>query len=239
MNDCSPDPTPLTAEAQEVIQRYARRTGADRYSLLRPEVWQAVQERQRAQLRLFAALGWTSFEDKRLLDVGCGDGGSLLESLRLGFAGRHLTGLELLEERARAARQRLPSEVNVILGDALAAPIAPESQDVVHQAVVFSSLLDDGFQRELAALMWSWVRPGGGVLWYDFTFDNPNNPDVRGVPLRRVRNLFPQAQVRWQRITLAPPISRRVCRLHPAAYTFFNTIPWLRTHLFAWLAKPQ
>ena len=239
MNDCSPDPTPLTAEVQEVIQRYARRTGADRYSLLRPEVWQSVQERQRAQLRLFAALGWTSFEDKRLVDVGCGDGGSLLDWLRLGFAGRHLTGLELLEERARAARQRLPSEVDEIQGDALSVSLAPESQDVVHQAVVFSSLLDDGFQRQLAARMWSWVRPGGGVLWYDFTFDNPNNPDVRGVPLRRVRDLFPQAQVRWQRVTLAPPISRRVCRLHPAAYTIFNTVPWLRTHLLAWLAKPQ
>ncbi len=21
--------------------------------------------------------------------------------------------------------------------------------------------------------MWRWVKPGGGVLWYDFTFDNP------------------------------------------------------------------
>ena len=39
--------------------------------------------------------------------------------------------------------------------------------------------------------MWRWVRPGGGVLWYDFTFDNPRNPDVRGVPLARVRELFP------------------------------------------------
>ncbi len=239
MNDRSPDPTPLTAEAQAVVQRYARRTASDRYSLLRPEVWQTVQERQRAQLRLFAALGWTSFDDKRVVDVGCGDGGNLLEWMRLGFAGRHLTGLELLEERARAARQRLPSDVRVIQGDALAAPIEPASQDVVHQAVVFSSLLDDGFQRQLAERMWSWVRPGGGVLWYDFTVNNPSNPDVRGVPMRRVRELFPQAQLRWQRITLAPPISRRVCRLHPAAYTVFNAVPWLRTHVLCWLGKPR
>ena len=232
-------PGPISTEARAVVERYTRRMASDRYSLLRPEVWQAVQERQRAQLRLFAALGWTSLDDKRVVDVGCGDGGNLLEWMRLGFEGRRLTGLELLEERARAARQRLPSDVRVIQGDALAAPIEPASQDVVHQAVVFSSLLDDGFQRQLAERMWSWVRPGGGVLWYDFTFDNPSNPDVRGVPMRRVCELFPQAQLRWQRITLAPPISRRVCRLHPAAYTVFNTVPWLRTHVLCWLGKPR
>ena len=30
--------------------------------------------------------------------------------------------------------------------------------------------------------MWAAVKPGGGVLWYDFTVDNPRNADVRGVP---------------------------------------------------------
>lgn len=238
MNDRSHDPAPLTAEAQAVVERYARRTASDRYSLLRPEVWQTVQERQRAQLRLFAALGWTSFDDKRVVDVGCGDGGNLLEWLRLGFAGRHLTGLELLEERARAARLRLPSDVRVIQGDALAAPIEPASQDLVHQSVVFSSLLDDGFQRQLAERMWSWVRPGGGVLWYDFTIDNPANRDVRGVPLARVRALFPQGRITARRLTLAPPLARAACRVHPALYGALNLLPLLRTHVLAWIEKP-
>ena len=30
------------------------------------------------------------------------------------------------------------------------------------------------------------LAPGGGVLWYDFTVNNPRNPDVRGVPMKRV-----------------------------------------------------
>jgi hypothetical protein len=75
------------------------------------------------------------------------------------------------------------------------------------------------------------------VLWYDFTVDNPRNPDVRGVPLARIRRLFPDATVRAQRITLAPPIARAVTRIHPALYTLFNTLPLLRTHLLCWLAK--
>ena len=88
--------------------------------------------------------------------------------------------------------------------------------------------------------MWSWLKPGGAVLWYDFTFDNPRNPDVRGVPLARVRALFPAAlSVEARRVTLAPPIARRVARLHPSLYTLFNTVPALRTHVLAWIAKPD
>jgi hypothetical protein len=87
--------------------------------------------------------------------------------------------------------------------------------------------------------MWSWVKPGGGVLWYDFTVDNPRNPDVRGVPLTRVRELFPEGDLRAQRVTLAPPLARAVVRVHPALYTLFNCVPLLRTHVLAWTAKPE
>ena len=73
------------------------------------------------------------------------------------------------------------------LGDATQAPVAPGSQDIVLQSTVFSSLLDDAFQQRLADTMWRWLKPGGAVLWYDFTVNNPRNPDVRGVPLARVR----------------------------------------------------
>jgi hypothetical protein len=111
------------------------------------------------------------------------------------------------------------------------------SQDIVLVSTVFSSLLDDAFQQRLADRIWHWTRPGGGVLWYDFTVDNPRNPDVRGMPLRRVRQLFPKAVVEASRVTLAPPIARVVSRWHPGLYTLFNAVPMLRTHVLAWLAK--
>jgi SAM-dependent methyltransferase len=174
----------------------------------------------------------------RLLEVGCGSGDNLLEMLQLGFDPAHLVGNELLPERAAAARRRLPVATEVKVGDALAQPFAPESFDIVLQSTVFSSLLDDEFQQRLARQMWQWVRPGGAVLWYDFTYNNPRNADVRGVPLRRMQLLFPQALITARRVTLAPPLARVLCRMHPALYTVFNALPPLRTHLLAWLAKP-
>ena len=225
-------------EPDAVAERYARRAVSDRYSALRPDVWQTLQERQRAMLGLFARLGWADLSDKHLLEVGCGSGGNLLELLRLGFAPRHLTGIELLPERHAQARDVLPVALALHAGDALQLTLPASSQDAVFASTVFSSLLDDAFQQRLADAMWAWVKPGGGVLWYDFTVNNPRNADVRGVPLKRVRALFPHGRVQAQRITLAPPIARAVTNVHPGLYTLFNTLPMLRTHVLAWIAKP-
>jgi SAM-dependent methyltransferase len=237
--DRDPERAPLDErEPGAVAERYARRAAADRYSVRRPDVWQTLQERQRALLALFARIGWHDLATKRLLEVGCGSGANLLELLRLGFAPEHLTGVELLPERHAAARHVLPAALALQVGDALQLALEPESQDAVFAATVFSSLLDDAFQQRLADAMWRWVKPGGGVLWYDFTVDNPRNPDVRGVPLRRVRELFPRGRLQARRVTLAPPIARAVTRVHPSLYTLFNTVPLLRTHVLAWIGKP-
>ena len=230
------DPGP--SETDAVRARYARRAAGDpRYSLLNAAALMAWQERQRALLRLLTAQGLVDLAALRLLEVGSGGGANLLDFVRMGFAPEHLTGIELLAERHQSARHRLPPAVTLFLGDATVVPIAAASMDIVFQSTVFSSLLVDAFQQRLADAMWRAVKPGGAVLWYDFTVNNPRNPDVRGVPLRRVRALFPQGRVQAQRITLAPPIARAVARVHPGLYTLFNTLPLLRTHLLCWIAK--
>jgi SAM-dependent methyltransferase len=234
------DPQPK-AEALAVAERYARRGSGSLYSILRPEVIASTQEWQRQMLSLFASVcGYTDVDLRglRLVDVGCGYGGHLLDFLRFGFAPQNLYGIELLPDRASGARARLPATLALHEGDASSAALEPESQDIVFQSVVFSSLLDDRFQEELAERMWSWVRPGGGILWYDFVYDNPSNHDVRAVPMRRVRDLFPQGNMTVRRVTLAPPISRRVCSIHPVAYSLFNLFPFLRTHVLCWIQKP-
>lgn len=220
------------SELEQIARRYARRDAGDRYSLLRPEVWRMWQERQRALLRLLAArpgrpTDWCATE------VGCGAGGNLLDLLRLGLRPAHLTGIELLPERLAAARAALPESVRLLAGDASAADVAPGSQDLVLQFTVFSSILDDALQQRVAAAMWAWLKPGGAVVWYDFTVDNPRNPDVRGVPLARVHALFPHGHFTVRRITLAPPLARAL----PAAYPLLNLLPFLRTHRLVLIEK--
>ena len=225
-------------EPEAVAERFARRRACDRYSPLRPEVRRLLQERQRALLALMAGAGIDRVDTLRLVEVGCGSGGNLLEMLSLGFEPANLQGIELLPERFEQARARLPAALRLIQGDAARADIAPASLDLVLQCTVFSSLLDDTFQQQLADAMWRWVRPGGAVIWYDFTVDNPRNRDVRGVPLARVRQLFPQGRVKSRRVTLAPPLARAACRVHPGLHDALNLLPLLRTHVLAWVSKP-
>jgi SAM-dependent methyltransferase len=225
-------------EPNLVAERYARRHCDDLYSVLRPEVWLAMQERQRAMLRLLADRTDRRLEALRVLEIGCGSGSNLQELMRLGFDPANLVGNELLPERVAAARRSLPAVTEVYPGDAMQLPFADDSFDIVYQSTVFTSLLDDDFQKRLAERMWRWVRPGGAVLWYDFVFDNPNNKDVRGVPLSRVRALFPQGRIDARRITLAPPIGRRVVRLHTVLYLLLRMLPLLRSHVLCWVEKP-
>ena len=229
-----------SAEAQSVRERYARRVQRDpRYSLLNPAALLAFQERQRAMLALFSRLGWSDLSALKLLEVGCGAGSNLVDCLLMGFAPENLSGIELLPERYAEALSRLPEAVALQQGDALALMPPDASVDIVLQATVFSSLLDNAFQQCLAAAMWAAVKPGGGVLWYDFTVNNPRNPDVRGVPLSRVRQLFPLAKIETRRLTLAPPLARAASRVHPALYGLLNAVPWLRTHVLMWIGKPH
>jgi SAM-dependent methyltransferase len=235
----TPGAPPPRDENEALGERYARRGASQRYHPLQPDVWLTLQERQRAMLGLFAQAGWRDLSTRRITEVGCGSGGNLLELLRLGCSPEHLIGLELLPQRHAQARHVLPAATQVWLGDARLAPIAAESQDLVLLSTVFSSLLDDGSQQSLAQALWQWVKPGGAVLCYDFEVDNPRNADVRGVPLRRMRELFPQSLVVHRRATLAPPLARALCRVHPALYGMFNLLPWLRTHRLAWIEKPR
>lgn len=230
----------MTTEVEKVQERYARRATLgtdDRYSILNPSVWQGVQERQRALITLLSNHAPVSLVQLNVLEIGCGSGGNLLELLRMGLTPENLVGNELLSERATLARKNLPIACEVLEGDATTLGLLPNSFDVIYQSTVFSSLLDNTFQQHLASLMWEWVKPGGGILWYDFIYNNPNNPDVRGVSIKRIHELFPEATIDVRRVTLAPPISRRVCKIHPSLYTLFNAIPALRTHVLCWIEK--
>ena len=232
-------PPDLLPERNAVAERYARRDAqadAARYSLFHPAALQAHEERLRAMLALWRGLGWPGLAGRDVAEVGCGAGGNLADLLRLGADPDRLTGIDLLPERIATARERLPPAVRLVLGDAAGLDLAPQSQDMVLAFTVFSSILDAEVQARLAALMWRWLRPGGGVLWYDFAVDNPRNPDVRGMPVPAVKALFPEARSTVRRLTLAPPLARAAARLHPRAPEWLNLWP-LRTHRLIWLAK--
>lgn len=233
------EPAPET-ETEALRQRYARRRPDDpRYHPLDAAALWARQERERALRGWLVEPGAKPVAALCAIEVGCGDGNGLLDLMRLGFDPARLAGVELLAERHALARWRLPQALRLWCGDATLAEVGDGAWDLVFVSTVFSSLLDPAFQRTLADALWRWLRPGGAVVCYDFAVDNPRNPDVRGVPVQRLRELFPQGRMRVRRVTLAPPLARTVARVHPALITLLNALPLLRTHRLAWIEKPE
>ncbi|MGA2183540.1 MAG: class I SAM-dependent methyltransferase [Bryobacteraceae bacterium] len=220
-------------EADAVRARYARRATSEKND---PALPLFLEERERAVLRWLRETGIHP-ATARVLEIGCGAGGNLLHVIRLGFTPSNLTGVELQEDRLEEAKRRLPAGVQLIAGDALDVAIEPGAFDVVMLFTVFTSLLDTGYRERLARHVWRLVKPGGGVLWYDFCFDNPWNRDVAGIPVKAIRALFPDGAVHCRRITLAPPLARAAVRLHPSLYHVLNALPLLRTHVLCWIEK--
>jgi hypothetical protein len=73
------------------------------------------------------------------------------------------------------------------------------------------------------------------IIIYDFTWNNPANRDVRKVTSSDIRQLFPGATIQSRRLTLAPPIARRI----PAwVYPFLN-VSLLKTHRLWWFCKVE
>lgn len=226
-------------EPDQILDRYRRRPDNDRrYVMLEPATLLTVQERQRAFVAMMRRSGMTDPSSITVLEIGCGAGGNLVELIRMGLQPGNLAGVELVAERAERARRRLPAQTVITTGDGAAAAIEPSSRSIVLLSTVLSSVLDDEFQQRVAQVAWDAVAPGGAVVCYDFVYDNPRNHDVRAVPLRRLRTLFPRASITSRRVTLAPPLARRVTRIAWALYPALNAVPLLRTHRLTWLAKP-
>ena len=232
-----------SVEIGRIRERYARRAveglalDKGRYRALNPDVYLSWQEKVRGIIRCLRQYGIAPVAQRTVLEVGCGHGSDLLELIRLGFQPENLVGVDLMEDHVKVARLRLPVNVRLFVGDASQVVLPGESFDVVYQSTVFTSILDFNLQQRLAARMWGLAKSGGGILWYDFAYDNPRNPDVKGVTLARIRSLFPEGRIKCWRLRLAPPISRMVTLIHPTLYTLFNAVPVLRTHLLCWIQK--
>lgn len=228
------------AEIDRIRAAYARRAERgldDRYSLTDPANLYLFQRRERQLLALLRRHGLTPLRGRRILDIGCGTGEVLNDFVQYGAEPALLAGIDLLEERIEAARRRNPG-IAFSVGNAEALPYPDGSFDLALQFTLLSSVLDPEARRRIAQEALRVLRPGGAVLWYDFVW-NPTNPDVRGLGRREVAALYPGCRIHAQRVTLAPPISRRLARLSWTCCRLLETLPFLRTHELMLIRKGE
>ena len=172
----------------------------------------------------------------RILDLGCGRGATLRQYLEYDAEPSLMWGIDLFPPFVEQARRASPG-LNFLSGSASKLPFPDGSFDFASQFMLFTSVLDQDMKIEIAREIDRVLAPGGRFLWYDFGFNNPNNPDVRGIRLAEIRRLFPRFSMTNRKITLAPPLGRAIGRCGPAIYHLVSKLRPLCTHYMCLLKK--
>lgn len=240
------------AEVDRILEEYGRRArsgSAGLYMPTEPAVLFMIHERVRVLLRLLRAEGLLPLVGAKLLEVGCGTGSWLADFEAWGVERGNIAAIELDPERGAEAQARFPAlrdergrvlspGADIRIGDASSLPWEAASFDVVFQSTVFTSILNEGMRKAVAEEMMRVAKPGGVILWYDFFRDNPWNPAVRGVGGPEIRSLFPGRSVRLSRVTLAPPIARRLVPLSWTVAHLLEKARLLNTHYLGIIRLP-
>ena len=189
------------------------------------------EHRDEAVAELVVDAGLQPLGERRILEVGCGDGRvlSLFESL--GGEQARMAGIDLLPEKINRAAAKLP-RAELREGNAANLPWADESFDIVLQFTMLSSVLDGEERRRCSDEMRRVLKPGGAIVSYDFIW-NPLNRQTRGVGISELRRLFPGATIEARRLTLVPPLARLVAPLSTTLAGTLESLPFLRTHYLA------
>lgn len=226
-------------ELDRIRERYARRAAvpAGRYSYFDAAHLWLMQEREQRILRGLALAGVHSLAQCRVLEVGCGSGGVLLDFLRWGARPKNLYGVDLLAERCADAAERIPG-AHISAGNAERLDFPGQFFDIVIQATMFSSIHDASMRTRIAEEMSRVLKGTGLLVWYDLRFRNPRNPDVRPVGRAEIGRLFPGFRRRVYTCTPAPPLLRGAAFGGRRLFGLFSLVPALRTHYLA-IMSPQ
>lgn len=218
------------AEELRIRRAYGARREDGRYSWLDAGHLLMMQDREQHVLAALRRHGLASLSGARIVEIGCGTGHWIRDFVKWGASAKDIVGVDVLPERIRQARRSCAPAANLLCASAAACPLQSGGYDIVLQSTVFTSILDATVRGSVAVEMLRLVRRGGLILWYDFSIDNPRNPDVRGVDRGEIRRLFPGCSIELRRITLAPPIARAVARRTPLLASVMQAIPLLCTH---------
>lgn len=225
-------------EIEEIRSRYERRKKlpSDLYSFFNRGNLFIIHQRERKLLGLLENYGMNSLNDKKLLDVGCGSGGWLREFIKYGATPENLYGIDLLEERV-ALGERVSPNIHITQGNAEHLDFPDNTFDIVFQSVVFTSIHENEMKKKIADEMLRVMKNDGIILWYDFRYNNPLNPDVKGIKKEEIKNLFPNCQYNFNTVTLTPPIVRKLVGISWLACYLLEKIPLLRTHYMIVIKK--
>jgi len=208
---------PTDKQTKDWYERYYREKGANRNDLLsNPEVLFHYFSFEKSIITTLRRASAFDVKASKILDVGCGSGGSLSRFLQLGAPPEHLFGVDILEERIDEGRRQFPN-YNLTCADATNLPYESDFFDLAMESTMFVQITDGGLAQKISREMVRVTKPGGYILLVDWRY-----PDYSGLTRRRISDLFiggEECTFLCQSLgALVPPLGRAVSRYIPSMY---------------------
>jgi ubiquinone/menaquinone biosynthesis C-methylase UbiE len=160
-------------------------------------------------------------KDSKILDVGCGGGGSLTRFLHLGFSPENLFGIDILEERIKEAQKKYPN-LTFICDDAANMPFSENNFDLTIESTMFVQITNEKLSSKIAKEMLRVTKQKGYILLIDWRYSKPNNPNYLGLSKKRIQDLFSVGSstniISQYNGALTPPVGRIISKYIPSIY---------------------
>ncbi len=207
--------------SKDLYKQYYEKLGEDRNDLLRnPEVLFQSFAIERANIAALRSIGLDK-SSARVLDVGCGSGGGLLQFVRLGFNPAKLVGIDSSAARIEQGRSLLPG-IDLRVADATQIPFTDDSFDLVFESTMLGTLESQSLLASIAAEMIRVTRRGGHIMLADWRYSRKGSGVKTAISSAKIAELFEvgrsTAVVRRERGALVPPLGRRLSRVAPSLY---------------------
>lgn len=228
-------------EQQRITEAYHQREKEInnwRYSKINPSYLYLLQSRDREFFARLNRQGVKSLAGLKILDVGCGKGDFLNFLVSAGFDPQKCYGVDIITERIATAKKNNP-KIHYHCLDAQKLPYEDNIFDIIVQYTTFTSILNLQIKRKIAREMQRVLKPDGIIFWYDFFIKSPKNLSAKAIKTREIYSLFSHCQINFKKITLAPPIMRRLASKFLILPIILEKIRILNSHYFAVITKEE
>lgn len=195
------------------------------------------QRRDVSKRLMMAAAGIHDVRDKRILEVGCGQGDNIAEYLMWGAPVDAISGIDYMGDYIPMLNRRFPG-LDARQASVHELPYDDNTFDLIGQSTVFSSLQDLDLMKKGAKELCRVLTPGGAILWYDFRYKSPSNDNVAAVTAAMIKDFFPNTKIYMRTSTLVPQLARKIAPISFAACIALESFPFLRGHIAA-VIKPN
>lgn len=177
-----------------------------------------------------------NLSDKKILEIGCAGGDIIQLLIDLGAEEKNISGIDIRQNRLKDCKKIFPkSKINYM--DARKLNFDDNSFDVITVFTFFSSLLNENYQNEVSSELIRVLKPKGIIVYYDFRYDNPFNPNVIGINKNKLMCFFKNMSIDINLITLIPPLARSLGVLNRFLYSGLSFFPFLKSHYLAIVQK--